>query len=324
MAVALLAKVRERWQVRLPSYQLLDTPTIAELAQALLSPGKRSPLPIADSPLVELRAPRPGQGRDARPILFLMHPGGGHIHLYRDLTQALGPDQPVYALQAPAVDGRSEPLGSIEAMAESYVAAIRTVQPEGPYALGGASLGGMLAYEMAQQLTAQKQRIGLLTLFDTAGPGQLAEPLKDDAEILAYMMHMDGDRTVSVEALRQLTPQEQWQRYWSRAQVFGRLIPGVVQEQLGILLRVWKANAHAMLNYLPQPCASRLVFFLARDKDGYNSPTPENSWLPVALGGIELHEVPGNHITMNYTPHVQAIADRLRPYLTAIATPPSP
>ena len=60
------------------------------------------------------------------------------------------------------------------------------------------------------------------------------------------------------------------------------------------------------------------VVVLARDKDPYNSPTPEQSWLPLARAGIELYEVPGNHITMNYAPHVQLIADRLRPYLDAL------
>ncbi len=314
MAVALLARVRALLKLRLPAYQLLDTPTVAELAVAIAGPGSAPAREPTDSPLVALRAASGAR----RASLFLMHPGGGHIHIYRDLTQALGSEQPVYALQSPAVDGRSPPLGTIEEMAASYLLAIRAVQPAGPYALGGASLGGMIAYEMARQLTAAGQRVGLLTMFDTAGPGQLPPPLKDDAEILAYMMHMGGDKDVSVAALRQLSPAEQWQLYWTRSQVFHRLIPQVVQAQQRILSHVWKANVQAMLQYEPQPCSSRILFFLARDKDPYNSPTPEQSWLPLARAGIELYEVPGNHITMNYAPHVQVIADRLRPYLDAL------
>ena len=308
--------MRALLKLRLPPYQLLDTPTIAELAVAIAGQGRDPHRELTDSPLVALRAASSRGAR--RPSLFLMHPGGGHIHIYRDLTQALGSEQPVYALQSPAVDGRSPPLGSIEEMATCYLAAIRAVQPAGPYALGGASLGGMIAYEMARQLHARGERVGLLTMFDTAGPGQLPAPLKDDAEILAYMMHMGGDQEVSVAALRELTPEQQWQLYWTRSQVFHRLIPQVVQAQQRILSQVWKANVVAMLQYVPQPCATRILFFLARDKDPYNSPTPEQSWLPLARAGIELYEVPGNHITMNYAPHVQLIADRLRPYLDAL------
>ncbi|NES97395.1 MAG: hypothetical protein F6K32_19675, partial [Desertifilum sp. SIO1I2] len=68
-------------------------------------------------------------------------------------------------------------------------------------------------------------------------------------------------------------------------------------------------------NYQPQPYPGRLLFFKAIDRNEINPPYPEKPWIEVSQGGLELHEIPGNHITMNYSPHVQILAEKVRPYL---------
>ena len=99
--------------------------------------------------------------------LFFVHGAGGTVIIYRDLVRHLGTDQPVYGLQAQGLDGKQSCLTSVEDMASHYLEAIRTIQPEGPYLLGGLSFGGTVAFEMARQLQAKGEEVALLALLDT-------------------------------------------------------------------------------------------------------------------------------------------------------------
>lgn len=101
-----------------------------------------------------------------------MHAGGGNVLNRLPLLPHLGPDQPVYGLQARGLDGVLSPHSSIEKMAGHYISEIRSVQSSGPYFLGGASFGGTVAFEMAQQLVQQGEKVAFLALFDTIGPGE--------------------------------------------------------------------------------------------------------------------------------------------------------
>ena len=99
-----------------------------------------------------------------------MHPAGGHVFPFLGLAQCLGPDQPCYGLQARGVEEAQTPHTRIEDMAACYIEALRSVQPEGPYLLGGWSMGGEIAFEMAQQLHARGQGVALLALLDARIP----------------------------------------------------------------------------------------------------------------------------------------------------------
>ena len=101
---------------------------------------------------------------------FCIHAGGGNVLMYRDLARRLGPDQPFYGLQAQGLDGKQPRHKRIEDMAAHYIKEIQTLEPKGPYFLGGSSFGGAVAFEMARQLDAQGQKVALVALFDTAGP----------------------------------------------------------------------------------------------------------------------------------------------------------
>ncbi|RYZ43528.1 MAG: amino acid adenylation domain-containing protein, partial [Myxococcaceae bacterium] len=153
LAVRMLASIRERLGLSLPLSVLFQQPTVEQLAQVLRDDSQ------AWTPLVPLERGEPGQ----RP-LFLVHPGGGNVLAYGELARRLGPSVPVYGLQSRGLDGR--PVAeSIEEMAGLYIEAIRTVQPHGPYQLGGWSLGGVIAYEMACRLREAGEAVDLLALI---------------------------------------------------------------------------------------------------------------------------------------------------------------
>src|SRR4029077_8113983 len=110
------------------------------------------------------------RGVDPLIPFFCVHGSGGNVLNFRDLSQAMGRSQPFYGLQSRGIDGVSRPHHSIEEMAAAYVTEVREVQPEGPYLLGGYSGGGVVAFEMAHQLTAAGEAVALLVMFDTFPP----------------------------------------------------------------------------------------------------------------------------------------------------------
>ena len=153
--------------------RLIEAPTIERLALVLDEDQK----PSALTSLVPL------QVGGSLPPLFCMHAGAGTILFYQELARELGPDQPLYALQAQGLYGTHPPHSTVEEMAAHYIREMRTIQPQGPYALGGFCFGAILAFEMAQQLRAQGQGVGLLASFDGPAPhyDSLVRPSQSEA-----------------------------------------------------------------------------------------------------------------------------------------------
>ena len=110
------------------------------------------------------------QPAGTRQPLFAVPGIGGNVVCYHDLSRLLGPDQPFYGLQSRGLSGTESPRTDIEDMATAYLAEIRQVQPEGPYNLLGACMGAVVAYEMAQQLHAAGEQVGLLVLLEPRAP----------------------------------------------------------------------------------------------------------------------------------------------------------
>ena len=144
-AMRLVNAVGNLFQSNLPIRFLFDHPTVEAMAAAL---GSKANQPNAGC-LVPLQT----GGRGAK--LFCIHPAGGHVFCYLPLARELGPDQPVFGLQARGLEEDDVRASSVEEMASDYLSAIQQVQPEGPYHLLGMSSGGMVAFEMARQLRAR-------------------------------------------------------------------------------------------------------------------------------------------------------------------------
>ena len=163
LAVRLATRLRDALGIALSPHALLQAPTVAALA-------RQAPVPTRHRSLVPLAS-----GGAGAP-LFLVHPAGGHVILLRELAAELGGGRPVWGLRARGIEEGEEPLAMVEEMAALYLEAVREVRPRGPYFLGGSSMGGMVAYEMAQRLGAEGEEVALLALFDTYGPGQMPSP----------------------------------------------------------------------------------------------------------------------------------------------------
>ncbi len=317
----LVVEIGQKLHTEVALQDFLKAPTIAELAECInvLEPPAEAPAPAAQAnPSASLIKIKPGS--DLLPPLFLVHPIDGYVFFYQDLAQALNSDRPVYAFQAAGLSADSSPLEQIETLAQHYLAAMQTVQPEGPYLLGGASFGGMVAFEMAQQLRARNQAVDLLFLIDTPAREHLLFDLEDDAAILAFVgnqvLSLNGN-AVSVQELRSMPDEMQIPALVQRVQ--NGHSQDFTTTRVQQLLRVIKAHRSAILSYTPQPYHERMLFFRAQERAEHAPAVrPEHFWLDMALGGIDITTVPGNHITMNQSPHVQHIAARLEQSLKDI------
>lgn len=266
-----------------------------------------------------------------RPPLFCVHPAGGDILCFQALSRHLGTDQPFYGLQSRGLGAGEEPLASIEEMAASYRAEIAEVTA-GPYHLGGWSLGGAVAFELARQLAAEGKEVALLALVD-ATPGLWPQPAggrveedegneEDDAywlmEIADYLKRLWGvDLGLSYEALHALPPATQMLRFVSRLKNSPFGAAGAGPEPLRRLLGVFKTNVRAFRLYRPSPYPGPITLFrpaqaTGEPAEGAAAADPTLGWGALSPYPVKIETVPGDHISALAEPHVRTLAGRLR------------
>jgi amino acid adenylation domain-containing protein len=304
MAVQLGARLREVLQVELSADVLLETSTVRGLAAlAAESRGAGANGGRPRSSLVRLQA-----GAAGRRPLFMVHQVGGHVFTFRALARSLGADRPFYGLRSRGLEEGEEPLGCLEQMASHYLDLIREVQPSGPYLIGGASMGGMVAFEMAQRLRAAGEEVALLALLDTPCADQMPARPVDDAEFVDAVFA--GRVALSREELAGLTAEEQLAHACAKARASDPS-GGLDLPEARRLFRVLQGNVAALFDYAPRPYPGRLLFFRARQRRPNDPPRPEIPWIELAEHGIEIVLAPGDHETMHVPPNVEAIAERL-------------
>ncbi|RKH40633.1 non-ribosomal peptide synthetase, partial [Corallococcus sp. AB050B] len=315
LAVRMVAVVRERLGQTIPLSVLFQQPTVEQLAQVLRDDSQ------AWTPLVPLERGEPNQ----RPF-FLVHPGGGNVLAYSELARRLGPSLPVYGLQSRGLDG-GPVAESIEEMADLYIDAIRTVQPHGPYQLGGWSLGGLVAYEMARRLRDAGEAVDLLALIDAYVPG-LTTPSQDAThlapEARARLAFAHATATAFGQTLS--VPDEVLAQGDDGAMLAQLLQEGLRARildahsgpaQLRALFNVFRANLFAQEKFVPQPYDGTALLLSA---SGVAAGIPKHrGWVSLVLGGLEVHEVPGGHHALMQDPHLGAVVERLREALARVS-----
>ncbi len=164
VAAQMFAEIRKRLDVKLPLTTILDSPNIRALARAIEAERTRpSDRGVRSDVLIELK---PGGER----YFFLIHDGDGETLLYRNLARRMPDEVSVFGIEPRRLTGIPLAHTRIEDMAKFYIEEMRNKQPAGPYLLGGLCAGGVIAYEMASQLTAAGETVQLVALFDAAKP----------------------------------------------------------------------------------------------------------------------------------------------------------
>jgi amino acid adenylation domain-containing protein len=301
LAVRLFALIEKRLGKKLPLTAVFQGATVEHLAVVL----RQQTTPGPQSSLVPLQP-----GGSKRP-LFLVHPAGGHVFPYVHLAQFLGSDQPCYGLQARGVEDGQAPHTRIEDMAAWYIQVLQTVQPTGPYLLGGWSMGGVVAFEMAQQLHAQGQRVALLALFDGRIPTPDETFPEEDAETIVLVERYFGISFGPMESLAEFPKDEQLAFMLEQTKSAGLVPVELDVSQARSFVELLRRDLRATQNYGLHLYPGRVTLFKAAEQLAGTSNDPTLGWSEWASGGVEVHVVPGNHANLMYEPHVEVLAEKL-------------
>ncbi|HSF39107.1 MAG TPA: non-ribosomal peptide synthase/polyketide synthase [Thermoanaerobaculia bacterium] len=313
-AAILANALEERLGVPFPVIALFEAPTIARLAVHLEAQAAAVGKRIGEARILVPLAP----GGPGAPF-FCVHPAGGNVLCYAQLAREIGPDRPFYGLQSLGLSGQ-EPQETIEEMAATYLEEILAVEPEGPYLLGGFSLGGAVAYELAQRLRERGKEVSLLALIDTPAPGRLPgeepPPQEEDADfalqqIVAELEPAAGEALAAEAAkLSGLSPDERLQGVLAIAQAAGYLPSDLGAEQIRRLIRVYQINNASWWRYRPAPYPGRAL--LLRATEGPIAEDPALDWHGLLTGDWETVDVSGTHRSLMAEPAVHDVAGLLR------------
>jgi thioesterase domain-containing protein len=258
-----------------------------------------------------------------------MHSHGGNVLEYRALVNALPADQPVYALQARGLNGQIIQDSSLEEMASAYLGELKQFQSKGPYFLGGFCLGGLLALEMAQQLTASGQEVALVIMIQSMHPA--ATQFKQSATVI-HRWYYRATKRISLE-LENLSNrkagyfEERRQRAWDvlRAKAALAIKPFNAKDDsaeplpLHVLSELLKReHAKAMANYRPSSYNGDVALFRARTQLGGLEIDEYLGWKRVLHGKLDVCEVPGHQQTLLMDPNVAKLAAELTTRLRAV------
>jgi len=323
LAVRVISQIERIIGTRLSVIALFQAPTIEQLARLLRHEA-------ADS----LSSLVPLQSIGSKTPFFWIHGERSDALLPRHL----GPDQPLFGLMHQSLDGTPALYTTVEEIAAHYLREIRAVRPKGPYRLGGYCFGGMVAFEVAQQLQRQKERVDLVVLVNPSNPrsDQLPLPLSENAGDSQQTGKSSRDGTSFRDQLsRHLQSMKALRFSQLPTYVLQRVMGKAVDSSLKIIRPVQKLAIsvclglrrplppslrsryileiyfEAMRTYVPELYSGRLTIFQADAES-----TAPLRWKALARGGADVHYIPGDHLSVLEESHIRAWAETLKNSLT--------
>ena len=301
-AAELLVAAHKRFGRRLGFASLMTRPTLEALAQAL----------AGDDTPGDVRLLVPLQTQGVRPAFFGMHPLFGLVYPYAALARELGANQPFYALQARAYVPGQEPHSSIEDMAKDYVRAIRQVQPQGPYYLGGWSFGSLIAMEMAQQLKAAGETVGCLAVID-----QATDSLQRFFDEVPTRIKLVRFFSIVGNAMRAYDPYFATHRGWKRLLARPVTLWKFIRSVFVPMVRIGMINTDIARNYLLKPYEGDVALLHTGDPEFTRITDERLGWDRLVTGRVAVYRIPGNHLTLHEAPNVTVLARSLTDALDA-------
>ncbi len=312
-ALQCLNLIKERLGATVPIASFFLQPTLEGISKRVRD-GASDSL-IAAPAIITLRSTQASRERAGAPM-FLVHPLGGHAIVYAELARAMKGEHVIYGVQSPAASFNSNAahwhVRSIEDLARQYVSQLKSVEPQGPYHLGGWSFGGLVAYEMARQLQEVEGSVASLALIDSFIPNCRVEnvsmPLRegdrpypsypahfDDAQLLSSVFHPED--SLGVLDIRQSTSDERLAAVLAHAKSY-KLIPAdadvSIAKRLATLIR---EHCAAGQRYVPSKYSGRVVFFTPSDGAGKEAAI-NLEHLKTLAADLKICQVPGTHASM--------------------------
>jgi len=322
IALRLFAQIKRRLNCDLPLSILFDNATVRGMATAIL--GKRGRSEERHGSIVPL------QPHGTLPPLFCVHPAGRTVHGYVHLVRNLGADQPAFGIEdCGALD---RPISQI---ASDHLQALRQIQPHGPYHILGWSFGGCVAYEMALQLEQQSETVAFLGLMDTMEPMLWhGQPQLGDLDLvmgLASDVAAQMGRPFSIcrEQLEGIGFEQQCQMIADELRAQGNVPGDFSATWLSDGFEVVRARHRSQRHYTPGRFQNRLTLFrpseVPVESERIFAPFGEEEqrtlcWCRLVEDRIEVHRIPGGHVTMGSEPNVRVLAQYVSESLAAART----
>jgi len=313
----MLAAVEKQHGVVVPLGRFARIPTLAALAALVESRRK------ADGESEQMVIPvQAGDG----PPLWVIHPIGGHVIFTERLRHYMDPRQPIIGIQSRGIEGSTPPLERIEDMADLYCKLIRSHQPRGPYLIVGSSMGGLIALEIGHRLMEQNERVALLGLLDTWGPGyprRTTLPIRvldGMREILSHYrtpVALLAEVRRKVERVLHRKPRGQPTAYYDA--VLGMKNGGAIIDAVAAVTR---ANERAAANHRIRPYPGRVALLRATRTfrwPGMRFDNETNGFGGIAVGGVESVPIAGTHMDMLDEPQLAEVARNLQRLIDAAA-----
>jgi len=308
LALQIFGAIEQTLGKRLPMSLLLQAPTIESLAEVL----SQDRCTIRWDALVAI------QPSGTKPPFFVVPGVGGNVLVFARLSNQLGHEQPVYGLQARGLDGEALPFTRVEEMAAHYVQEICAVRPKGPYLIGGTCTGGVVAYEMAQQLVAQGEQV-ILAIMESWHP-RSHQAYRNALPVFLWPTLYFFEKLISYCKESSHLPFREWPSYWR----------GKLASIKNFLKRQWfhlgnpadytdmvtSATFYAVSRYQPKPYPGFLLNVIASTRPLSNSTQDTRlAWSELALRGDQTVFMPAEDSGRLFVPpHVQELAHHLVAY----------
>jgi len=298
LALHLLAQIEKTFGKNLPRATLFQAPNIEELANILRQKGRPAP----SKSLVVIQP-----GGSKRPLFFI-HVLGEGLKFCRPLTRHLDAEQPIYGLAVGIMDEVS--LNKVEDVVPHYIKEMRSIQPEGPYLLAGIYCGGRVAYDIAQQLHAQGQKVALLALLDTLKDGQAIKIIPVEERVSAHWNNFLRIGPAYLLSKRRLGKAKNrlmsiYYKFYERMRI------SLPQASQNFTYQKKKEEVNTEWVFAPkQVYPERVTLFRAIENISFID--PDLGWSELAPGGLEIHDIPGDSFNMLQEPYVQGLAEKLR------------
>lgn len=330
LATQMVFEIQQKLGFSLPIESLYNQPTIQQIAELVTNAVAE------DDPYLVLM-----KNGTLKPIFFFPDLAGDNA-LYVDIIKHLADEQTVYCFRPVGIHDDKKPLKSISQMAEFYIKQMKKIQPQGPYMLGGLSMAGTVAFEVAQQLTKQQQKVSLLFLLDTdSGLDMSFVTLRNVSRMLPAVIHnimyqifrpKKLNKTLLKETLQAIrliynveialeelseckTEQQQYEKILHRLKQANKFPQSTTIEKFQKISDVVGLNFLAVLSYFPKKYNGKVVFFKPTETPKYFTVVNYKKWIRI-LKNMDIHEVPGNHFNFFLLPSAETIGKTMQSYIT--------
>ncbi len=308
IAAQVMQKLEKETSIRLPLAALFEASTVKKLSQYVEMKGN-------NSSWKSLVAIKPGDGKHP---LYIVHGAGLNVLIFYSVAKNLDPEQSVYGLQARGLNGIDDPFDNMEKIASYYISEILDQNPNGPYNLAGYSFGGVVAFEMAKQLKAMGKTINMLGIFDTSVDilpkpksflNKSIRKLRDAYVYVKFNLHLLRKDPVQLIQYRFVNRKYKMKRLLSKYNMIRELAGQ--EKYLKYSVKINRKYDIAYKNYELTPYNGTIDLFRVAHRM-YHLDDPEYfGWKSLALQGMKVRDVPGDHRTFLLSPNVEIFAEVL-------------